>query len=119
MLLGKFKEKIEKLEKGTMFNYSLSDPFSWRGSYDEVCFTITTENSTREELLEKINKALSEEFYGYKGGKYAYGEKTWVNFEDSYSAWSDGGYARDIIEKITDADKPDTIEEELVNLIFN
>jgi hypothetical protein len=100
MNLGELKEHIKSFPKKAEFEYSLSKPFSWRGSYDEVCFDISKTPSTREELLENIEEAFSGTFRGYKGGEYTYYDETPVNFESDYGSYSDGGYVRGLIQEI-------------------
>jgi hypothetical protein len=118
MELGKLKNHFEQMESGKALDYKLSKPFSWRGVYAECAFEILKESSTKEENLEQIEKALTEEFHGYKGGEFRYDLDTEVHFESSYGSWSDGGYSRSIIEEIKQEKQYDSVEEELVNLIF-
>lgn len=118
MTLGELKNRFEEMQKGKILAYKLSEPFSWRGIYAEVAFEILEEDSTREENLEKIERALTEEFYGYKGGEFKYNEDTEIHFESDESAYSDGGYSRNLIQRIKGEEQFETVEEELVNLIF-
>jgi hypothetical protein len=118
MKLGKLKTHFEQMESGKVLDYKLSNPFSWRGAYAECAFEILKESSTKKENLERIEKALTEEFHGYKGGKFRYDLDTEVHFEGDYGSWSDGGYSRRIIEEIKQEKQYDSVEEELVNLIF-
>lgn len=118
MNLEEFKHHIESIEEGVSFNYGISEPFSWRGSYDEVAFEIVEQPMSREEILENIQKAFTETFYGYKGGQYTYCENTPVNFEEDTFKWSDGGYCSKIIAKI-EGNKPYKSQEfRLANIAF-
>lgn len=116
MLLGELKKHIEDFEEGHLFDFTLSEPFSWRGDYSEVAFSIKKEQSTKESLLELINTALTGEYYGYKGGLYKFDENTFVNFEDSPRSWSDGGYVLSKLEEL-DCEHLDP-EEKLIKLAF-
>lgn len=118
MTLGGLKNHFEQMDSEKQLDYKLSKPFSWRGVYAECAFEILKENSTKEENLEQIEKALTEEFHGYKGGEYRYTPHTEIHFEDSYGSWTDGGYSRRLIEEIKEEEQFITVEEELVNLIF-
>jgi hypothetical protein len=118
MELGKFKEYIESFENNYLFDYSISEPFSWRGSYCEVAFSIENESSTKEDILEKILLAYNNIFRGYKGGEYKYTDNTDIHFEYDYSSYSGEGYAQRLIEDITRKEEPLTIEEKLVRLAF-
>ncbi len=118
MKLGKLKKLIESLPDGMTFKYSLSDPFSWRGSYDEVAFSIDPHGATKEVLLEKITKAFTHEFCGYKGGNYRYNGQTSVNFEADESDYSDGGYTNGWISMLLGIDPAESNEERLVKLLF-
>lgn len=92
MTLGELKEYFEKFPDNTEFKFGLSEPFSWRGSYNEVAFSIIEGSFTKENILESINKAYVETFFGYKGGEYKYKSYTHVNFEEDCSSYSNNGY---------------------------
>ena len=119
MTLGQLIEKINALESADKYAYTLSDPFSWRGSYCEVCFSIEKAETPvgKEELLRKANLALAGVFYGYKGGTYTYDLDTKVNFEKSFRSYTDGGYAKDKVVEISVVEPMD-IEEQLVYAAF-
>lgn len=68
--------------------FFIENVFSWRGSYDEVAFTPTL-TGTREESLKQINLALTEIFYGWKGGEFTYNEYTTIHFENAKSDSND------------------------------
>ena len=115
MELGEFKGYIQTLPSGTKFEYSLSDPFSWRGDYSEVAFSISYTPSSREDILVKIESALTNEFSGYTGEKYRFRNHTKINFEENIRNLTDGGYAEDWLAELTDIGR----EERLIKLIFN
>lgn len=117
MNLLELKNKIEQLPKGTISQYGISEPFSWRGRYSEVAFSIEKAPTTRETMLERIEKAYTDVFDGYKGGTYSYDDLTPVNFESSASDWSDGDYTKDMIEQITGEYYCPDPDEELVRSI--
>ena len=119
MELKDFKQHILNFPKGTEFNYGISKPFSWRGSYDEVAFSIVESPMTREEILANIELAYTETFYGYKGGGYQYCDYTNVNFEEEGSRnYSDGRYTAQMIAKIENNEEYRSQEERLVKLAF-
>jgi hypothetical protein len=118
MNLIDFKKHIESFDNETEFKYGISEPFSWRGSYDEVAFSIVEEHMTKEEILENIEKAYTEKFYGYKGGEYNYFDYTTINFENGDSNYSDGGYCSDMIAKLEENIPYQSQEERLVKLAF-
>ena len=119
MTLEEFKNQIERTEENKEFEYGISEPFSWRGSYDEVAFEILQQPMTREEILANIQKAYDETFYGYKGGEYRYQDYTPVNFEESYGRYTDGGYCAEMIAKIEGGEMHESQEARLVNLAFH
>lgn len=92
MKLRELKEYFEKFPDNHVFDYGLSEPFSWRGSYDEVAFRFERDIFTKEEILKNINKAYTQTFTGYKGGEYMYQDYTTVNFEESYRDYTDNTY---------------------------
>ena len=119
MKLKEFKDYIENAENGKQFNYGISEPFSWRGSYDEVAFEILEQPMTREEILANIEKAYQGTFYGYKGGEYTYKDYTEVNFEEDTSSYTDGGYCAEMIAKIEGGEIYGSQENRLVKLAFS
>lgn len=116
MTLQEFKNHISSFPEGTVFDYGISEPFSWRGRYDEVAFTIITEPTSREEILEHINTAFVKTFRGWKGGYYEYSGFTPVNFENDTSSWSDGEYVQHHIDQLLP--EFDTPEFKFVKLAF-
>lgn len=119
MELKDLKQHILNFPEGTQFNYGISEPFSWRGIYDEVTFSIIEGSMTREEILKNIELAYTEKFYGYKGGEYRYSDWTTVNFEEEGSRYySDGGYTAKMIAKIEKTEEYRSQEERLVKLAF-
>ena len=103
MNLGEMKELFSSYPKDTVLGYGLGDVFSWRGSYDEPCFSIE-ENVTVGECLALVEAALTMPFYGYKGGEYFYQDWQTSNFEESYSDYTDGGYLQQKLFDIVDSD---------------
>lgn len=118
MTLGELKQYVESLPAGSEFMRGLSDPFSWRGSYDEVAFAIEDTYCTREEILEKVEQALTKEFYGWKGGTYRYSNDTPINFEHEQRAWSNGDYTENWIDKLMEREPRKSPEERLIKLLF-
>ncbi len=119
MELKEFKQQIEQAETGKTFDFGISEPFSWRGSYAEVAFQMLEQPMTREEILANIEMAYTETFNGYKGGHYKYGDNTEVHFESDYGSWTDGGYCANWIAKIEDDEPYESQEMRLVKLAFS
>lgn len=118
MTLGQLKEYVENLPKDKIFYFKLSRPFSWRGSYNEVAFTIEAGQSNKSELLTWINEALTTKFYGYKDGDYRYYDHTSIHFEGDFSEYTDGEYAMRWLCQLLELEKSDSVEEMLIKLIF-
>lgn len=116
--LKDFKDYIESFDNGTEFNYGISKPFSWRGSYDEVAFAIIEKPMTRDDVLKMIDLAYSETFDGYKGGEYTYKDHTSVHFEKDTSAYTNGGYCNDMIAKIEGGISYRSQEDKLMSIAF-
>jgi len=120
MNLIDFKKHIESFDNGTEFKYGISKPFSWRGSYDEVAFSIIEEPMTKEAIFENIEKAYTEQFHGYKGGEYRYSDYTTINFEEEGSLnYSNGGYCSEMIAKLECSMPFKSQAERLVKLAFS
>jgi len=119
MNLREFKQHIENFPVvGTVFKNGISEPFSWRGSYDEVAFSIILEEMTREEVLNRIHKALTEVVDGCGGGDFYYHNGTPVNFEEAPRVYSDGGYRDKIIYILENCGIIESHEMKLVKLAF-
>lgn len=116
MDLQYLKEYIERYPDGTEFVCWLSEPFSWRGSYDEVAFSIAEEKMTKEEVLRRVSMAYSYSFHWYKWGDYYYNDTTEVHFEDSWWSYSDGMYTDALISKIEWSTLYASQDHKLVNL---
>ncbi len=82
MTIKDLKEYFETTEKPKFF---LASVFSWRGSYDEVAFEAVQEGN-KAETLYLIHRALTESFFGWKGGSFSYDLDTEVHFESDRSA---------------------------------
>jgi len=120
MNIQELKQHISGFPEGTKFNYGLSKPFSWRGSYNEVAFAIIEAPMTKEEILSNIEIAYNETFFGYKGGEYRYDDYTDINFEEQGSRnYSSGGYTSEMIAKIEESESFLTQEERLVKIAFS
>lgn len=115
MTLKELKELYKNVDDSQVFEYGISEPMSWRGSYDEVCFSVDY-NVTGKEIKDRIEKAYTETFYGHKGGEFEFYDDTYVNFECSSSSWSDGGYVQDMIDQLESY--PDDNETKLVKLML-
>jgi len=118
MNLLTFKTHIKSFPDGTMFNYGISYPFSWRGSYDEVAFSIIREPMSKKDVLERIETAYSDVFHGWKGGEYEYSDDTIVNFEQGSGSYSDGDYVEKMISAVICSTEEISQEETLVKLVF-
>lgn len=100
MTLESLKQFFQELPQDEHIPFSLSHPFSWRGSYDEVAFSIDMENhSLPSHNIDMINEATKGTYQGWKGGEYSYNLSTTVNFEESEGNWSDNGYVLRIMLK--------------------
>lgn len=97
MTLGELKNYFEKFDDNHVFNFSLSRPFSWRGAYAEVAFSLEETVSTKESNINMIEEALRDTFIGYKGGGFNYNKNTDVHFESGPSSWSDGNYVKNML----------------------
>lgn len=119
MELKDFKQHILNFPKETVFNYGISKPFSWRGSYGEVAFSILESPMSKEDILTNIELAYTKTFYGYKGGEYKYDDYTTVNFEEEGNCnYSAGKYVAQMIAKIEQKEEYQSQEERLVKLAF-
>jgi len=119
MELKQFKEQVEKAEDNKVFDYGISEPFSWRGVYAEVAFKILEEPMSKEKILSNIQKAYEGTFYGYKGGEYNYNDYTDIHFEEGQRNYTDGGYCAEIIAKIEGNEVYESQEMRLVKLAFS
>lgn len=96
LTLRQLREYIEEYPYETM-PLKLGEPFSWRGVYAEVGFSLDTVEVSKQENLARINEAFIEEFRGYQGGIYEYTGKSYVNFECDESCYTNGAYFKNFI----------------------
>jgi len=118
MTLKDFKEYFEGFFAETRFKYGISEPFSWRGIYAEVAFSIDKSHMTKEEILRRIDIAYTDSFYGWKGGEYKYNDNTEIHFESDRSSYTDEEYCANIIAEIEGKDPYTSQEERLVKMAF-
>ncbi len=119
MKLQDFKEYISNFPIRTVFNYGISEPFSWRGDYSEVAFAITKGKTSREGILSSIQLAYEERFAGYKGTINEYDGCTPIHFEKGCKYYTDGKYSWDKIAEIEGSEAYKSVEEKLVKLAFH
>lgn len=119
MTLKEFKSHIESYPNNHVFNYGISEPFSWRGVYAEVAFDLVEGSMSKEDVLANIQLAYDETFTGYKGGEYRYDDHTDVHFEEDISEYTDGNYTAKWISKIEFKEPLKDNEIRLVKLAFN
>jgi hypothetical protein len=89
--IGELKEIVNKLNDDEIYDIGINDVFSWRGSYDEPCFSFEKEISGKH-MKEVMNRATSEVFTGWKGGDYTYQDYDKCNFELEHGRYSDGEF---------------------------
>ena len=118
MTLKEFREHIESFPLNTEFKNGISAPFSWRGSYNEVAFTLFLDIATREEILDKISMAYEGLFSGWKGGEYRCGDNTPIHFEAGSGYYSDGQYSKNLIDYFTIRNYGGNTDRRLVKLAF-
>ena len=109
MTLGEMKELFSSYPKDVVLGYGFGDVFSWRGSYNEPCFSIA-EDVTVGECLTLVEDALTLTFFGYKGGEYTYEGWETPNFEQTSRDYTDGGYLQ---TKLFDIAKSDDMTAEI------
>ena len=112
------KTYFRNFKDETKFEYGISEPFSWRGSYDEVAFEILREEMSKEDIIRRIELAYSETFVGYKGGEYTFNDYTPVNFETDTGSYTDGGYTADMIAELEEKEPVYDNDYRLVELAF-
>ena len=103
MNLGEMKELFSSYPKDTVLGYGLGDVFSWRGAYDEPCFSIQ-ENTLVGDCLAEVELALCLTFSGYKGGEYTYEDWQTPHFEETSRDYTDGGYLQSKLFDIAQSD---------------
>jgi hypothetical protein len=119
MTLLELKQYFENQKEGKVFNYSLSEPFSWRGIYAEVAFDLLHKKATREEILDTIDLAYTQKFYGYKGGTFRYNDYTEIHFEKDSGCYTDGEYCAALISNIEGSLLFRDQETRLINVAFD
>ena len=114
MTLHDLAAHFSSFPNGTIMPYRISEPFSWRGAYNEVCFSVEKIETPVSENHRNVLKAFRGSYAGYKGGSYSFYNHTAVNFEESPRAYTDGGYVESFIGNSVTSDP----ELELVERLF-
>lgn len=78
MNIAELYKFIEQFPDTRTCKYGFTNPHSYRGYYEEAAVE-PQENTTIKEMKESIERLLSEEFMGYKGGEYTYEYNTKIN----------------------------------------
>lgn len=91
MTLREFEIKIESWPTEEM-NFSITDVFSWRGSYNEPACSLSIYPTTKSENLKMISRLYNETFIGWKGGNYEYCQTDEIHFESDDGSYSNGDY---------------------------
>lgn len=63
---------------------------SYRGYYEDLALTYGRDDISIDQLLNRCERAMGEEFYGYKGGNYRAGADTHIWVADWGSAFGTG-----------------------------
>lgn len=103
MRLHELMELIESWKDDTM-DFCIEDVFSWRGSYDKPCCSLSTRQASKKDNLKELGYLLELSFEGYKGGIYTYGLDDEVHFEKDYSSYSNGNFIKTFIEENGDSE---------------
>lgn len=74
---------------------------SWRGDYREPAFTFG--ESSKDEMLSIIDRCLSDEFEGYKGGIFTYTDHNDVHF-DVYGYYTENRYFYGVLSENMDSE---------------
>lgn len=97
MKLGTLHTIFSRLDnEDFVFKVAFVDPQSYRGYYDELAFTDGEKVSLRDVKI-SVNRAITEEFEGYKGGTFEYDYSTPVHLA-AYGNYSDD--STDIFEAL-------------------
>jgi hypothetical protein len=96
MTLGDLYDRILSYPEDTM-NFCIEDVFSWRGSYDEPCCSLSTRNVPKDHNLNMLSKLLTESFIGWKGGSYTYIMDDTIHFEAGDGSYSNEYYIKEFI----------------------
>jgi hypothetical protein len=73
--LGTLRDLLAPLPGDLTFTNGFEFAHSWRGIYAEVAFE-PAKDATVAVMAHEVWRALTERFFGYKGGEYTYAEHT-------------------------------------------
>ena len=96
MTLGNLYDRILSYPECNM-NFCIEDVFSWRGSYDEPCCSLSTRNASKKHNLDMLSKLLTESFDGWKDGSYTYTMNDIIHFEAGEGSYSNKYYIKEFI----------------------
>lgn len=78
MSVGDITDALKQIPKKTVFPIGFTNPHSYRGWYDQPAVTFTR-NVTAGEMLKTFKALSSQEFIGWKGGRFTYTPDQYVN----------------------------------------
>jgi hypothetical protein len=71
LAVKEFLENVQATDPNFEFVNAFNNPHSWRGEYSEIAFQ-SAYLLTSADMLECVDRAITEKFYGWKGGEYNY-----------------------------------------------
>jgi len=81
MYIGELRDYLEQFPKDRVCKSAFKDPHSFRGYYDEAAVVpCKNEGITVGDMLNTIDRLLSETFVGYKGGDFNYTKHHEIHF---------------------------------------
>lgn len=120
MVLQEFKSYIEKFPDNHLFSFGISNPFSSRENDINVAFTAEDFPMRKEEILQKIESALTETF-SQRGGEIRFDENFQIKFEDESGDYDYEitDYCAHKIAEIEGSEVYGNQEEKLIKIAFN
>lgn len=104
MKLGKMYSFLLQQPQNRTCSYGFTNPHSYRGCYDELAFE-PTNNVTIEHMVSCCKRAVSETFFGWKGGEFTYTEDTPIHIAyDGYCHDEEQVFSPEILMSIAGLD---------------
>ena len=109
---------IEKFPENKVFEFSFSEPFSYKADPSTIAFSIEEKEITKNDLLKRIEKVFEMSFSTFWRKNIKYSDDTDVIFEKGSEEWTDGGYTISWINKLYERKSFESFEEKLLEMLF-
>lgn len=93
---------LQQLEPNRVSKFTLSNPHSYRGYYEDLAFETRDEPQSAGEMLKVALSALGTTYQGWKGGDFKMTEHTTVWLSEEGNCWDATGLSTFVLNLLFD-----------------